>query len=377
MQMITRGAGFDRVTVTAALIVRDEERFLPGCLDSLAGKVDEVVIVDTGSQDRTVEVATKSGSRVFHHLWEDDFAKARNIALDAASSSWILYIDADERLSLPDGGMLGAYIDPAAAACLVRFRPKSGYTRYLEWRIFRNDPRIRFEGRIHETIVRGIQAVASSDGLKIVRTPVQIDHLGYDGDQAHKHPRNLPLLERCVRDRPERIYYWYHLTETLAALGRVEEAIAIGEEGLARAMLALSDKDRADCSLLIQILARLRLDRKEDSLDLLEEGLSRVPEDHALRFLKARALIEAGDPEAALEMTEYLLAINPAELVDGLIAFDESIFRERACELAAIASLRMGRRNEACHYFLKAAAFAPQELHYAIKAAALGGRRNA
>ena len=373
---MSRGAGFDRVTVSAALIVRDEERFLPGCLDFLAGKVDEVIIVDTGSRDRTVEIGEESGARILHHVWADDFAQARNIALDAASSSWILYIDADERLSLPGGGMVGAYVDPTAAACLVRFKPKSGYTRYLEWRIFRNDPRIRFEGRIHESMVRSIQDVASSDGLKIVRTPVQIDHLGYDGDQAHKHPRNLPLLEACVRENPDRIYYWYHLAETLAALGRVEDAVGIAEEGLSRALLALSDKGRTDCTLLIQTLARLRLSRKEETLGLLEQGLSRVPEDHALRFLKARALIEGGKPEAALEITKYLLEINPAELVDGLIAFDESIFRERACEVAAIASLRMGRRDEACHYFLKASAFAPQESHYAIKAAALGGRRN-
>ena len=373
---MTRGAGLNCVTVSAALIVRDEERFLPGCLDCLAGKVDEVIIVDTGSQDRTVEIAEESGARILHHVWADDFAQARNIALDAASCSWILYIDADERLSLPDGGVLSAYIDPAAAACLVRFRPKSGYTRYLEWRIFRNDPRIRFEGRIHESMVRSIQDVASSDGLKIARTPVQIDHLGYDGDQAHKHPRNLPLLEACVRDNPDRIYYWYHLAETLAALGRVEDAVAIAEEGLSRAMLALSDKSRTDCSLLIQTLARLRLARKEETLDLLEQGLSRVPEDHALRFLKARALMEAGKPEAALEIAEHLLAINPDELVDGLIAFDESIFRERACEIAAIASLKMARREEACRYFLKASAFAPQASHYAIKAAALGGVRN-
>ena len=205
---------------------------------------------------------------------------------------------------------------------------------------------------------------------------MQIDHLGYDGDQAHKHPRNLPLLEACVRDNPDRIYYWYHLAETLAALGRVEDAVAIGEEGLSRAMLALSDKGLTDCSLLIQTLARLRLARKEETLDLLEQGLSRVPEDHALRFLKARALIEAGKPDAALEIAKHLLAINPEELVDGLMAFDESIFRDRACEVAAIASLRMARREEACHYFLQASAFAPKESHYAIKAAALGGIRN-
>src|SRR5262245_26176839 len=97
-------------TVSAALIVKNEEHFLPGCLASLERCVDEVVVVDTGSSDASVDIATSAGARLFHHKWENDFAAARNVGLDAVSSDWVLYIDADERLRLPDGGVVADYL---------------------------------------------------------------------------------------------------------------------------------------------------------------------------------------------------------------------------------------------------------------------------
>ena len=80
------------------MIVRDEESRLPACLESIRPAVDEIVIVDTGSTDRTVEIARSFGARVEVHPWQGDFSQARNIALELACGTWILYIDADERL---------------------------------------------------------------------------------------------------------------------------------------------------------------------------------------------------------------------------------------------------------------------------------------
>ena len=84
--------------LSAALIVRNEERFLVGCLDSLEGFVDEVVLVDTGSTDATPRIAADRGITVHTFPWADDFSAARNRALDLARGEWILYIDADERI---------------------------------------------------------------------------------------------------------------------------------------------------------------------------------------------------------------------------------------------------------------------------------------
>src|SRR5712692_10620838 len=86
------------VKISLCMIVRDEERFLRECLESARAVVDEMVIVDTGSQDATVAIAREFGARVLQHVWDDDFAAARNCAVTAASEDWMLALDADERL---------------------------------------------------------------------------------------------------------------------------------------------------------------------------------------------------------------------------------------------------------------------------------------
>ena len=362
------------VSVAAALIVRNEAYFLKGCLDSLRGRVDEIIIVDTGSTDGTIAIAQQAGISPLRHEWREDFSEARNAALNAVTCDWVLYIDADERLRLEADEKLGDKIEPTAVAAFVRFRPKTGYSRYRELRLFRSDPRIRFRGRIHESIWPSIAEITRDIDAQIFRTAVDIDHLGYDGDQSHKHPRNLPLLELAVREEPERVYYWYHLAETLAALGRVSEAETVALEGVARAERSCSAKQLADASLLLQTLVRLQMQRGEAPIDLIRQGIARVPEDYALHLFLGRALLDVGRSDESLRIAQQLRNVDVTALGDGLLAFDHAIFREKACELAAIACLRLGRKPEAANYFMQAAHFAPHEMHYRLKARALDAR---
>ena len=366
-------------SVAAAMIVRNEARFLPGCLASLHGKVDEIVIVDTGSRDATVEIAHNGGARVVHFDWADDFATARNRGLAEVAADWVLYIDADERLGVPGDRRLGEAIDPRALAATVRFLPKTGYTRYREWRLFRRDERLRFAGPIHETMVPLIEEIAAREGLPLARTAVEIDHLGYDGDQAAKHARNLPLLRRAGAENPARVYLWYHLAESLCAVGEVDAATHAARRGLQAARDFPSDKQRANASLIYQMLARLALARREDPRPLIAEGLSAMPDDHALALMRARALLDAGEAEPALAVAARLAAIDPDALADGLLAFDRRIFGEFAHDLAAVAALRLRRFGEARAHFDAAAALAPNPLPYRVKARAaeLGERRTA
>ena len=207
---------------------------LGGCLDSLKGQVDEIVVVDTGSVDATPQIAESYGARLLHHEWTGDFSAARNLGLDAATGDWILYIDADERLEVAQGRTLGEVVSaPGHAGLEVRFRPRLGYSPYYELRLFLADPRIRFVKRIHESIMPDVLRVCESDGLTMGRTDVvSIQHLGYEGDQSHKHARNLPMLARAVMDDPDRVYYWWHLGDTLAAVGEREKAEAALRSGI-------------------------------------------------------------------------------------------------------------------------------------------------
>jgi len=342
-------------TISAALIVKNEEHFLGGCLESLMGQVDEIVIVDTGSTDLTTSIAEKFSVKLLHHRWIGDFSKARNVALDASAGEWILYIDADERLCVPDDMKLAAMVSGTlvAAAC-VQFMPKIGFTRYREPRLFLNRPDLRFRGRIHETVMPDIDRLCREQEFKVIMTKAGIDHLGYDGSQDHKHVRNLPLLESIVGEAPERVYYYYHLAETLAALGRIEDATRVGHEGLDVARRNDNEKSRADASLIYQMLARLD-PPGEATLALIEEGLARFPSDYALRFQLAQQLAQLNHHAEALPQLEVLRTIDPDALGDGLLAFDRRIFGAFAWQLTGTCLMAMGHRQESLKAFRAAA----------------------
>ena len=93
-------------TVSLCMIVKDEEENLARCLDSVRDFVDEIIIVDTGSTDRTIDIAERYGARVFYHPWEGSFSKARNYSLKYATCDWILILDADEELNNDDTSRL-------------------------------------------------------------------------------------------------------------------------------------------------------------------------------------------------------------------------------------------------------------------------------
>ena len=86
--------------ISACLITKDEEKNIEQCLKSIEGIVDEIIIVDTGSNDNTVNVAKRYSNKIFHYVWEDDFSKARNFAIEKANGDYILFLDADDYLAL-------------------------------------------------------------------------------------------------------------------------------------------------------------------------------------------------------------------------------------------------------------------------------------
>ena len=281
-------------------------KFLGGCLGvSLVGIVDEVVVVDTGSTDETPDIARRFGAELVHHPWRDDFAEARNVSLDRARGEWILYIDADERLVEPDRAYVESLlVDAEEVAFRLLLRPRLNTTPYREYRLWRNDPRIRFEGVIHEKVVPAIVRVADEDGRAIGTADLLLQHLGYEGDQTRKHHRNLPLLRRQLEIEPDNLFAWNHLARILEALGDTEEA----EAALVRAIETARSEapgphdpmDRLAC-LSYGDLIRLRNDRGADTDELLAEALASFPDNCLLLLFDARRLIDEGDYAAALE----------------------------------------------------------------------------
>lgn len=217
--------------LTLCMIVKNEERFLAQCLGSAKDVVDEIVVVDTGSTDRTVEIAESFGATVLRREWRNDFAWARNQAIEAATRRWILMLDADEEL-LPESyeSLRTLKTVPASIAgmWLRCFNESDDYEgtgamSHLLVRIFPNRPEVRFKGLIHEYVAFG----GSGAGIKAVHSPVAIRHHGYLRDvvsQRDKGKRNFEIVKRAVEEDPNEPFHWFNYGTTAFLLGDFVEA---------------------------------------------------------------------------------------------------------------------------------------------------------
>jgi len=357
----------DRPLISAALIVRDEEHHLPDCLASIEGVADEVVVVDTGSADRTVELATAAGAIVHHEPWKDDFAHARNTALDHCSGVWILYIDADERVRPVSRLQLESELArPGMVGAEVTFHASPGLTAYPELRLFRNDPRIRFEGIIHETIWPGVLSVVARDGGGVGRCSLTFDHVGYEGSQEHKYDRDLPLLLKALETNPDHVFCWFHLGYTYMGLGRREDARAAWRSGMDAARRTGARRP-ADALPAIVLAADLH-DQGADASDVVDQGLSLFPDDPTLRWFSARLLmVDSHWNEAIAEFTKLQKEYAQGKLPDG-VGFPENQFTSRTDSQIGTCQHQLGRYREAASTFERAAEVDPENLEYRAKA---------
>lgn len=349
--------------LSAAIIARDEAVHLPACLASISGVVDETVVVDTGSTDATVEVARAAGAMVASRPWDGSFATARNAALDLAKGTWVLYIDADERLSDADG-LREVLENCEAVAGRLRFRPGRCFTAYREYRLFRNRLDIRFRGVIHETILPDIDRLVQGRGAAVIDVPGQIDHLGYEGDQLAKHRRNLPLLRRQIENDPERIYLWFHLGVVHDGLGDPAAAEAAWEYGVAAARRQSSTPLAV---LVYAKLALLRLSRGQDAGDLATELSERYPDDPMSTWVAAHQAILCGRWADAIPLLESLMAIDEAAMIHTVLAYDRRLFGEFAAHWLGLCWFHLGNDREAERWFGSAGGLAPAVEEYERK----------
>lgn len=358
--------------VSAALIVRNEENYLGACLRSIAELVDEIVVVDTGSRDRSREIAAAHRARVVDYEWHDDFAAARNYAIDHAAGDWILYIDADERARAYDRRILERELgDPDLCACTVRFYPRTGCTAYPEHRLFRRDPRIRFRSAIHETIMPDLNRIVAVGGGRIGSSGLTIDHLGYDGDQSHKAERNLRLLRKQVQVDPDRIYLWWHLGSVYRDLGRLTEAEASWLQG---AEIARHSSGRGpEIALCLIELAKLRLLKGEEALALVHEAKKLQPDNLFLRWIEAREFLAAEKYAEALPIFEALATVDPDTLLAEL-SYDRRILGAWAFAEMGLCAFRMGRYSESESWYRCAETLEPDCLEFRIKRQLAGKR---
>lgn len=209
-------------TISLCMIVKDEERTLENCLSSVRDAVDEIVVVDTGSRDRTKEIARQYTERVFDFPWADDFSLARNFSFAQATKDYILWLDADDIL-LPDDRaglkLLRERLDPAVDGVMMKYntgfddRGNVTLSCYRE-RLVKRERRFQWREPVHEYL-----AVSG----KIIRSDVGVTHTKIRGAPSG---RNLAIYERLLSEgnelSPRGLYYY---ARELRDNGRNREAI--------------------------------------------------------------------------------------------------------------------------------------------------------
>src|SRR3954462_15007761 len=310
------------LTLSLCMIVRDEEEMLPRSLAAVRDAVDEIVVVDTGSTDRPIEIARSFGAKVIEREWTGSFAEARNASFDAATGDWVMFLDADEVLVSDDAQrlreVLGRTWREAFYLVETNFTGELGdgsAVTHNALRVFRNRPEYRFEGRIHEQIA---QNLPSGQPERIEITDVRVEHYGYLGvvrDAKDKSRRNIELLERPRDEGGEETgFLHFNLGSEYAALGENAKARASFERSWE---LMRGRPDRAAYGYIPSLVARLvRAPRLTGDLDgaiaLADEGLRILPGFTDLVFEQAEAAREAGSAELAAELLDSCFEMGAA-----------------------------------------------------------------
>lgn len=369
----------ERQRISLSMIVKNEEQNLPGCLASVRDLVDEIVIVDTGSTDRTVEIAREHGAKVYFFAWQGDFASARNESLRHCTGDWILYLDADERVEpdscreirrLVEEGEYGAY-------CLnIINRTAEGDDGvdfvHVYPRLFRNVPGARFEMGVHEQIYPSLYRA----GIEMGQANVYIIHHGYalSAEQMRqKSERNLAILERQAAEWPNSSAVRYYLGVTYIALGRYEEGIAE-----LRAFLALPDTAfhlKAFAHLTIANVLQRKLNDPAGAIVEAKQALSFDDSLVGPRIVLAEAYTATGEHEAAIGV--LLEARARARQASEHFRLDYKVPEGRLLAMLGSCQAKAGRLEEAIASFrqAEAAGFQCRDLYREWALAAMRARR--
>jgi len=229
--------------ISQCLIAKNEEENIEYCLSHLKSVVNEQIVIDTGSTDRTVEIAESVGAKVFHFEWIDDFSAARNYALDKAKGSWIIFLDCDEYFDDNSIPLIKNYIEVINGekhidGILSEFinidKDKNviSTVKNISARIFRNKENIRYKNKIHEFLADlGRKEfdfnVVCYDGSK----ELKILHTGYDKTvvrEKNKNERNITMLKKELSKNPEDLKLNVYVSQSLYMNGEYMEALNYG-----------------------------------------------------------------------------------------------------------------------------------------------------
>ncbi|ABO49918.1 glycosyl transferase, family 2 [Desulforamulus reducens MI-1] len=296
--------------ITLCMIVKNEEHNLARCLNSVKDSVDEMIIVDTGSKDTTVDIAKQFDAKVYSYHWDDDFAAARNFSISKAIGDWILYLDADEELETNCCQRLKALANkPGIDGYFFQINNLSDSNdtiRHINVRMFKNKPEHRFEGRLHEQIMNSI----TSNGGLVVNSRINIFHYGYLSSEfiaKNKARRNYRINKRLVEEYPNQPFYLYNLAGAYINLDDLEGAAANYRKALEMVDLKAL---YAPNIFLSYISCLIKLGQLAEAVKYIEESKIYYPDYVDIHFLEGQLFSRLGHTERARLCFEKCLSLG-------------------------------------------------------------------
>ena len=322
----------EKAFISLCMICKNEEKTIGNALKSVKDIVDEIIVVDTGSTDNSIDIVKSYGGKVYKEEWNDDFSYIRNIALDKAKGEWILILDCDEIINDSGKDRILRYIRDSKCYKGLNLRVASfinGKKRSIEnsIRLFRNDENIRFKGKIQESVKESIIRNYGKESISF--TDAQIFNYGNDKnivDIEEKSKRNLSTLESYGK---KDIYYFFRLGNEFGKTGNFEDALQNYDE-----VMKILEEEKEDMSDLIpkiiinrtKALHQLKMYKEEE--DFLEKITKKYSDFRDLYFMECLLRIELYEfAKAKKALDNYInTKVNikyPSSEFDEVVDIDE------------------------------------------------------
>jgi glycosyltransferase involved in cell wall biosynthesis len=302
------------------MIVKNEEKYLPLCLNSIKDIVDEIIIVDTGSTDKTVNIANEFGARVYFYQWTNNFSEARNESLKYATKDWILIMDGDDEFCNEDYAKFKELLNSSLDENKIYFFETLNYSGTtiddynisvnLNPRLFRNNHGFHYEGAIHN------QLVNSEFMVQDISYPIRIYHYGYLEDtmaSKNKRARNIPLLEEQLKQNPENRYAHFNLANEFYSLNELSKSL----EHYYKAYENFDPNSGYGFILIARIVVtNYALGNYDKAIEYADIGIRYFPNFTDLYYLKAIVYNQCNKPTLEIKALEYCLKLGepPSEL---------------------------------------------------------------
>jgi glycosyltransferase involved in cell wall biosynthesis len=307
------------VKISACVIAKNEAMCISRCLQSVKGIADEMLVADTGSTDQTVSIAEQLGARVLYYPWRNDFSAARNYVLAHATGDWIIFLDADEYIPGDKAKNVRPVIESIhgkrtfdAIKCIMNnLEDVKGPLRSANptIRIFRNSKAIRYEGLVHECIVRrGKRKINVANVKKDIFT---VCHTGYTNETINeKIRRNAALLQEELKRGIVRRYTYCYLSDSYLNTGEYETAIEYALKAIQAIGQIDRDIDYKPYVILIKSMTLAKTHEEKEVALLCDEAGRKFPGHPEIWLQQGLYYRSIGRLEKALSLLLKAVAAN-------------------------------------------------------------------